>query len=628
MEVYVNGKRIKLNPSRSIGKGGEAEVFAIGGDKALKVFKQPDCMDYQGLPAEQQAARDRLATHQIKLRSFPSHLPERAIAPEQLATDKQGKHVLGYTMPLLKGANPLLQYSNRNFRTSSGIANETIASIFEDLHDTVSKLHAVNVAIGDFNDLNVMVLKNKAYLIDVDSFQYDRFLCRMFTARFVDPLLCDPAESRPVLQQAYHPDSDWYAFTVMLMQCLLFVDPYGGVYKPKDDRYKISHETRPLQRITIFHPDVKYPKPAIPYKVLSDDLLHHFHLCFERDRRGTFPMALLADLHWTKCPSYGVESTRDRCPICHRSQFVTQNYKELQVQIVRDAVTAVRVFQTTGVILEAALHGDVLKWLYYDRGSFKREDGSAILAGDLDAQTRFWLQGKSTLVGKNSQVISLGSRAKPVKLGVESDRGLPACACNEMNCYWLYNGQLLREGSMGAEYIGDVLANRTWFWVGSRFGFGFYQAMDLHVAFIFDARGFGINDSVKLPTWQGQLVDADCVFSNDDYCWLFLAIQAQGRIYHRAHVMRANGEAIATAEVDGSKFSWLANIRGKFAAGNFLLAATDEGIVRLEPQGGKIVKVKEFPSAESFVDAGCCLYGPAQGLYVVNRSDIHLLKIA
>ncbi|WP_019499945.1 hypothetical protein [Pseudanabaena sp. PCC 6802] len=627
MDVYVNGKRIKLSPNRAIGKGGEAEVFDMGGNKALKVFKQPDCPDYQGLPAEQQAARDRLVTHQTKLRSFPSHLPERAIAPEQLATDKQGKNIIGYTMPLLKGATPLLQYSNRNFRTASGIANETVMSIFQDLHDTVSKLHAVKVTIGDFNDLNVLVLRDRAYLIDVDSFQYDRFLCQMFTSRFVDPLLCDPAESRPVLQEAYNPDSDWYAFTVMLMQCLLFVDPYGGVYKPKDDGHKIPHETRPLKRITIFNSEVKYPKPAIPYGVFSDDLLHYFHLCFERDRRGAFPIALLEDLHWNKCANCGIESARDRCPVCHGSQLVARNYRELQVQIVRDSVTATRIFQTTGVILEAALHRDELNWLYYDRGVFQREDGSAVLAGDLDAEMRFWLQGKSTLVGKHGQVISLGSRAKPLKLAVDRDRGLPACDCNEIGCYWLHNGQLLREGSIGSEYIGDVLANRTQFWVGSRFGFGFYQAMDLHVAFVFDTRGHSINDRVKLPIWQGQLVDADCVFS-DDLCWLFLAIQVQGRIYHRAHVIRTNGEAIASAEIDGSESSWLANIRGKFAAGNFLLAATDEGIVRLEPQGGKIVRVKEFPNTESFVDSSCHLYGSSQGLYVVNRSDIHLLKIA
>ena len=50
MDVYLRGKRIKLDPTRSLGKGGEADVFDLGGGRALKLFKSPDHPDYQGLP--------------------------------------------------------------------------------------------------------------------------------------------------------------------------------------------------------------------------------------------------------------------------------------------------------------------------------------------------------------------------------------------------------------------------------------------------------------------------------------------------------------------------------------------------------------------------------------------------
>ncbi len=630
MEVYISGRKISLKPSRSIGKGGEADVFDIGGGKALKLFKRADHPDYQGLPAEQQAAIARLQEHQQKLRHFPKNMPQRVVQPENLATDKQGKTILGYAMPLMAGTAALHSYGDRSFRTASGISNQIVTNIFRDMHETLKQIHAAQAVVGDFNDLNILVRKDEAYLIDSDSWQYRQFLCRVFTTRFVDPLLCDVQADRPILQAPYNPNSDWYAFTVMLMQSLLFVDPYGGVYKPKDAQARIPHDTRPLQRITVFHPEVRYPKPAIPYGILSDELLHQFHQCFVSDWRGEFPLSLLENLHWQKCPTCGVESARYRCPICDRDRVIDIAQTKPQTQVSSSNVTADPIFQTSGIILCATLDGDSLHWLYYERGAFKREDGSIVFTGDLDPQMRFWLHGKSTLVGKQGQVIALGdphlSHLSP-RLAVDSYREMPACDRNALGRYWLYNGQLRRDGRLGEEYIGDVLIDQTQFWVGSHFGFGFYRAGDIHVAFVFDAKGNGINDSVKLPPWQGQLIDADCVFGGNR-CWLFLETQEQGRICRYVHVISDRGEAIATSKMGGDSHDWLTNIRGKFAVGNFLLAATDSGVVRLEPRNGGIAKVQEFPNTEPFVDVSSHLYASSQGLFAVNRNRIHLLKIS
>src|SRR5205085_1033924 len=106
--------------------------------------------------------------------------------------------ILGYTMPLLQSTDPLLRYSERSFR-QTGISTQTVVQIFQDLHDTVSKLHFYQLVIGDFNDLNVLVRDTEAYLIDADSFQFASFPCTVFTARFVDPLLCDPTANQPIL---------------------------------------------------------------------------------------------------------------------------------------------------------------------------------------------------------------------------------------------------------------------------------------------------------------------------------------------------------------------------------------------------------------------------------------------
>src|SRR5262245_11619479 len=116
MNVYVAGRKVRLDPAQSIGKGGEADVYAIGGGRALKLFKPPDHPDLDADPAAQQAARDRLDEHQEKLRAFPQGLPGRVVAPDGLAMDAAGQRVLGYTMSLVDRAEVLLRYGERPFR--------------------------------------------------------------------------------------------------------------------------------------------------------------------------------------------------------------------------------------------------------------------------------------------------------------------------------------------------------------------------------------------------------------------------------------------------------------------------------------------------------------------------------
>ena len=617
MNVYVKGKRINLKPSQVIGKGGEAEVFKVGKDQALKLFKSSNHPDYQQSPQQQKAAQARLAQHQHKLPQFPTQVPSKVIQPQNLATDRSGQNILGYTMQLLTGAEVLRKYSQRSFR-QVGIANQTVGQIFQDLHQTVSQLHLAQVIIGDFNDLNVLVKANQAYLIDADSFQYGSFPCPVFTARFLDPLLCDPQGNQLSLSKPYSRDSDWYAFNVMLMQCLLLVSPYGGVYRPQDASRRIPQDARPLKRITVFHPEVKYPKPAIPYQVLPDELLHHFSQVFEQDLRQEFPLNLLNNLHWQTCSNCGREYARSSCPDCVTIVSVT---------VVQGKVTAQPIFTTSGFILAAEFSDSSLRWLYYEQGNYRREDNSLVLNGDLDLYLCFELQGQTTLIGKQDRVITLKPGNSPNSLPVDSYQGIAQFATNQSRRYWLHNGQLLRDSLLGAEYIGDVLAGQTKFWVGSDFGFGFYSASNLHIAFVFDAQHRGINDRVQLPRWSGQLLDANCVFTSE-LCWFFWAIQDRGQIFHHCAVIQPDGAIIATMKEQLNETSWLANLYGKCAVSNFLLAATDEGIVRLAPQNGQIVITNEFPDTEPFVDSSCNLIAAPQGLYAIKQQEINLLQIS
>lgn len=619
MDVYVQGKKIRLKPTQSIGKGGEADVYEIAQNLALKIFKSPDHPDYQGSLEQQKAAQERLDEHQFKLKLFPNNLPPQVIAPQDLAIQGKNQQIIGYTMALIKGAEVLMKYSDRAF-CQKGISPQTVVNIFQDLYKTVMGIHQQGVIIGDFNDLNVLVKGNSAYIIDADSFQFVTFPCRVFTSRFVDPLLCDPDASKAILRESYNPFSDWYAFNVMLMQSLLFVHPFGGIYRPKDASKRIPHEARPLQGISIFHSEVQYPKPAIPYQVLPDDLLHHFYEVFVQDVRSIFPQNLLEKLDWKKCPQCGIQHTRLVCPICIKP-LMTPVMKS------RGNIIVTPIFRTEGVILFATLQNNQLRWIYHDQGKFYREDQSIFLTGELDPEIQFKIQGKSTtLLGKQGQLITLTPGKSPDSLAVES------FDTNEFSRYWSYGGQLLKDGVLGAEYIGDILPNQTRFWVGETFGFGFYRAGNLKVSFVFDTHKPGIYDRISLPYDSGQLVDTSCVFSRER-CWFFWSIQERGNLLKKCAIILPNGQVEATLIAQAGDDSWLGTFGGnllpygKCAAGNFLLLATDDGIIRVESISGQIVKTKEFPDTEPWVDSQSQLFASSEGLLVIKNQEIIRLAL-
>src|SRR5687767_13731218 len=126
--VYVAGKKVRLDPAQSIGKGGEADVYDIGGGRALKLFKAADHPDFGDDAAARQAAKERIDEHQLKLRAFPAGLPDRVVVPRELVTDWSGRHVLGYTMCRLGGAEVLFRYGERTFR--QGMANAPVFDVF------------------------------------------------------------------------------------------------------------------------------------------------------------------------------------------------------------------------------------------------------------------------------------------------------------------------------------------------------------------------------------------------------------------------------------------------------------------------------------------------------------------
>lgn len=631
MDVFLRDKRVRISPAASIGKGGEADIFDLGSGVALKLWKGPEHADVKGLPEEERAAAQRLALVQDKMKAFPRGLPERVVCPIDLVTDKKNTMVLGYTMRLVAGAESLMSLSEPTRRRTLG--GNALVTTLVDLWRTVAAIHASSVVLGDFNDLNVLVRENEAHVVDADSFQFGSFPCPVFTERFLDPLICDPAGTRPVPMRPFSAESDWYAFAVMVMTALLCVGPYGGVYRPKEPSKRLQECQRPLRRVTVFHPEVRYPKPAIPYRVLPDDLLHAFSMIFERDVRAPFPFSLLEGLRFTNCSKCGAEHARMRCPVCDHGVV-------RECVVVRGQVKATRKFSTSGTILAASWNGSAIEYVVHEHTNYRREDGTTILRGPLDGRVRFFLQGKNTFVGRGARIVRMEEGCVLDDLSVDLHAGEPAFAVNDRYAFYVQGGRLWRKrfdrnqssanvtslAGHTAESWGDVLAGQTRIWVGSHVGFGYYRAGNVSVAFTFDTEKRGIRDSVRLPWPNGQIIKATAAI-DEDKIWFFIAFATAGRIVHRAVVLSADGTVLGTADAAAGDGSWLGSISGQRAIGGVLFAPTDTGIVRVEIGPGGPYEVKKFVDTEPFVQSGAVLFVGREGIFAVEPSEITLLAL-
>lgn len=622
--LLQGGKSVSLQPSDAVGKGGEADIFRKGGE-AFKIFKPPSHADLAGSPDLQREARERIAMHQQKLPALMAiapQLPKKISAPAELVYDKAGK-VAGYRMNFVDNAEVMLRYGERSFR-EQGISDEMIRDIFMGLYPTIDGGHTAGFVFADFNDLNVLIKGIESFVIDADSGQFGQFISPMFTTSFVDPLICDPHASSLMMVRPHSPETDWYAYLIMLMRSLLYVGPYGGVYRPVDKTKQISHDARPLKRITVFDPEVRYPKPARHFKILPDDLLGLFEQTFVKDKRGKPPISVIESLRFTTCTKCGVVHARGQCPEC--VGITPAMVKEVHVGTAK----GIKVFDSSGPILYASMQGGVLRYLYHHNGAYRREGDRVVVQAQLDPNIRFRIRGDDTVVARGNRCLVFVKDSKvPTTISVESYGLLPLVDANKDHIFFADGGGLYRTTNLGLDYrekVGDILPNQTLFWVGEELGFGFYRAAELSNFFMFRSKVRGLNDSVTLPGIRGQLVDATCCFGHDRI-WFFTTTQEGNTAFNRCYLLDAQGKLLASAEARPGDGSWLEKIRGACAARDFLLVPTDDGVVRVAQNGSALGVVKEFPDTHRFMDAGSQLFIGNDGLVVIKRHEIWRVTI-
>ncbi|MDR0606790.1 MAG: hypothetical protein LBG52_00150 [Candidatus Peribacteria bacterium] len=616
--VFLNGKPLVL--LKEIGAGQEAVVYEIGGGKVAKLYRQPNDSYYAGSSVEQQAAKIRLAMIRKKLSAFPSGLPANVIGPQALLTDTKGE-IVGYVMPFIRGAETLLTYGDLQFRESKNVSNNEIRDLFLTLHQTVKAVHQQGVVIGDFNDLNILVKNKIPYLIDTDSWQFGQVLSTMYTERFVDPLICGLHNGIWVMTKEHNPLGDWYAFNALLFKTLLFVDPYGGIYKPKDPAKRVKQQLRPQHRITVFNPEVVYPKHALDWKVLPDVLIQHFQNLFIKDQRGEFPVQLLETMHWQTCPQCGIQHAKSRCPICTAGMIIPV--------VVSGNVQVQEIFKTTGTLLYVTYQQGKLLYLYHENGKYKRENAEVVRIGEIDRAMRFAVQNATTVFARENTLFHI-QKGKQTQLSIDCVGTRPIFSVTENTLFWVEHGRILRANPLGLEYTpikaGEGIANQTLIWADEKFGFGMYKAGNILQGFTFEKGRSVINDSVQLPSIKGEILDAKCYLSGSRI-WLFFALKDRATYLNRVIVLNEQGQMLADLSNENADYAWLEHIKGKSAFGGYLFCPTDDGIVRIGIDASGSLETKVFSDTVHYVNSYSQLIVSPQGIYVMYKQKIVLLTI-
>ncbi len=416
MKIWLDDRRVELAPTALVGQGGEAEVYDLGDGRVVKLFKPAGHPDFAGLDDAQRAAPARIAEHQAKLPAFPARMPARVVAPVALATRARRGDVVGYAMPKVTG-DALYHVGEPRWRRDHHVELERVTRALADLARTVGDIHAAGVVIGDFNDLDVLVEDEACWIIDADSFQYGGWRCALFTERFVDPRLCDPRASAPVLVRPHDRDSDWFAFAAIALRSLLAVGPYGGVHTPADPARRVPAGQRALRGLSIFDADVVAPRAALPIAVLPDELTGVFHAIFSRGARGPFPVARLDDLRWRRC-ACGADHARTSCPLCRTMVAVP-------AVVVRGALRATRIdpAELRPTSWRVGTSGDV--WIdggmLYRRGALGAELIGQVLAG----HTRAWASAKLGVGFYRAGAWMVGFVFRPDRRGLDDRVALP-----------------------------------------------------------------------------------------------------------------------------------------------------------------------------------------------------------
>lgn len=617
MQVIVQGEDLKLDKRNVLGSGGEGTVYKAkvkGHTFALKVYETPT-----RARSEKLLAFERLSPK----------FTDRVVAPKLLAYNPSGLAV-GFAMPLLPGGfEEIASLSNKKYRASYQVTTKDVVETFLDALPTLAnEVHKQGFVVGDYNDLNILFAGKKVYFIDVDSWQFGKFPCPVATESFLDPTLYGVDLSK---KPAFTPGNDWYSFAVMLFKSLLLVHPFGGTHKTLN---RIL--TRAQRKLTVFSPQVIYPKMAFSPDILTDDLANTFDKYFTKNFRDTFPKGVLEGYlsTLTKCKNCGsfFPASRGTCPACS-AKFVVVIAKPI---ISGKTITAIELVRVNGPILFAQVMGDEVRVLANEGGKvifYNKMPKLAASRKELFRETkgaRYEMTNDHLFVnapGSKDVLVYDLTHAKllgKVETSIFSGNRKAVFKASESH-FFRIDGENLVYGEMNSGTLNEtplrrVMEDQTWFWVDKNSEtpsvFGVFQVVRQQVFWMVKNGNFF---DVAIPGLEKteSLIDVSVKFSSKGI-YLLRRTQLNGKDFFRQELVDAGGKVTFSNKTEVTSHPY-PELHGQAYSTGVILHPTDLGIVQEEVATGK---TKTFAETQGVVDGGDNLIRMGNSILVVKNDRV------
>ncbi len=252
MDVYVQGKKVRLTQAEFRGQGGEGAVY-VRGDTAYKVYADPAKTISPAKIGELSALT----------------LPD-IVRPQDVLWDAH-KTPIGYTMRAVPDTHVLCRTFPKTFRDRMGLTPEKALHLVRELQAGVRHVHGCGLLVVDLNEMNFLVDPQfeHVFFIDVDSYQ---------TPRFPATALMDSVRDRHA--QKWDRGTDWFSFAVVSFQMLVGIHPYKG----KHPSLKTLEE-RMCGNVSVLNPSVSVPGACLPFAVIPQAYREWYGAVLERGCR-------------------------------------------------------------------------------------------------------------------------------------------------------------------------------------------------------------------------------------------------------------------------------------------------------------------------------------------------------
>jgi DNA-binding helix-hairpin-helix protein with protein kinase domain len=299
----------------SLGRGGEGEVFEIGGAPSLvaKVYHAP-------------ADGPKTAKLSAIVRTGSSSLAAIAAWPNGLLFDARGR-VTGILMPRLQGYSAVYHLYHPKQRRHE-FPQATWAFLIHTARNVAAAFQAIHAAghlVADVNQGNLTVSKDSTVkFIDCDSFQVRDaqtvHVCDVGVAHFTPPEL----QNRSFSGVIRSVDHDAFGMAVILFH-LLFVGrhPFAGRYSGGGEMSieRAIAERRFAFSGTATRQHMTPPPHSLPLKAVGDEVAGLFEIAFGPTNKRPSPGEWLAALEKLQrdivgCPKYSSHQFYKALPAC------------------------------------------------------------------------------------------------------------------------------------------------------------------------------------------------------------------------------------------------------------------------------------------------------------------------